>query len=51
MSLTFWVVETYRDGTVWRHAYPTRQDAERNMRAMQEANKGRSYELLPGSGS
>lgn len=46
LGYTHYVIETYRDGGVWKHGFYDVVTARRNMGAMKRANKGRSYELV-----
>lgn len=39
------VIEHYRDGGTWTHWYTSQQMAEWGVEDMQEAHKGRKYEI------
>ena len=42
---THQVIEYYRDGGTWRHAFTSERNARRAVEDMQEAHKGRRYVL------
>ena len=39
------VTEYYPDGGTWTHWHTSREDAEYSVEVMQEAHKGRKYEI------
>lgn len=49
MDCKYVVIETYKDGGTWKHFYQTLHSALWNKQEMEEAHRGRSYELVVAS--